>query len=149
MQPNTLRLPRNALGRARWDDTKVNYWTRGDGRALSISNTVTAAVRTIAREMRQDEGNAATTTRYCGNGGGKIDSDGGGESKGSAATTEGYCGNNGGGNEDNSKSNSGKNWERGGNNGGGVSHLSLIFFFLVGLTTRSQGLFFAQYITVT
>ncbi len=64
-------------------------------------------------------------------------------------STEGYCGNGRGGNEDNSKSNSGKNWERGGNNGGGVSHLSLIFFFLVGLTTRSQGLFFAQYITVT
>ena len=38
MQPNTSRLPRNALGRARWDNTQVNYWTRGDGRALSFSN---------------------------------------------------------------------------------------------------------------
>jgi hypothetical protein len=40
LQPNTSRLPQNALGRARWDDTKVNYWTRGDGRALSISNSM-------------------------------------------------------------------------------------------------------------
>jgi hypothetical protein len=39
LQPDTSRLPRNALGRARWDDTKVHYWTRGDGRALSISNS--------------------------------------------------------------------------------------------------------------
>jgi hypothetical protein len=39
LQPNTSRLPQNALGRARWDDTQVNYWTRGDERALSFSNT--------------------------------------------------------------------------------------------------------------
>ncbi len=38
MQPDTSRIPRNALGQARWDDTKVNYWTRGDGQALLISN---------------------------------------------------------------------------------------------------------------
>ncbi len=35
MQPNTSRLPRNAFGRAHWDNTQV-YWTRGDGRALSF-----------------------------------------------------------------------------------------------------------------
>ena len=50
---------------------------------------MTTAVSTIARETR-DEGNVATTTGYCGNGGGKVDSDGGGKSKGSAATTAGY-----------------------------------------------------------
>jgi hypothetical protein len=33
------RLPRKAFGRPRWDDTQVNYWTRGDGWALSFSNT--------------------------------------------------------------------------------------------------------------
>ena len=33
MQLDTSRLSKNALGRARWDDTKVHYWTRGDGRA--------------------------------------------------------------------------------------------------------------------
>ena len=89
---------------------------------------MTTAVRTIARETQQDEGNAATTPGYCGNGGSEVDSDGGGESKGSAGTTAGYCGNGGGGKEYNSKGNSGKNGERGGNNRGGVSHLSLIFF---------------------
>jgi hypothetical protein len=34
LQPNTSRLPQNALRRALRDDTQVNYWTRGDGRAL-------------------------------------------------------------------------------------------------------------------
>ena len=87
------------------------------------------AVRTIARRMRQDEGNAATTTGYCGNGGGEVDSDGGGESEGSVTTASGYRGNGGGGEEDDSKCNSGKNGEHGGNNGGGVSHLSLSFSF--------------------
>ena len=90
---------------------------------------MTTAVRTIARETQRDEGNAVTTTGYCGNGGGEVDSDGGGESEGSAGTTVGYRGNGGGGNKDNSKGNSGKNREPGGNNGGGVSNLSLIFFF--------------------
>ena len=107
-------------------------------------DAVMAAVRTIAREMRRDKGNTATTTGYCGDGGGKVDSDGGGKSKGSAATTAGYPGNSGGGNEDDSKGNSGENREHGGNNGGGISHPSLIFFFLVGLRTRSQGLFFCS-----
>ncbi len=40
MQPNTSRLSRNTFGRARWDDTQVTYWTRGDGRALSFSNNI-------------------------------------------------------------------------------------------------------------
>jgi hypothetical protein len=53
-----------------------------------------------------------------------------GKSKGSAATTVGYHGNGSGGNKEDSKGNSGENGERGGNNEGGVSHLSLIFFFL-------------------
>ncbi len=104
---------------------------------------MTAAVRTIARETWRDKGNVATTMGYCGNGSGKVDSDGGGKSKGSAAMTVGYHGNSGGSNEDDSKGNSGKNGERGGNNGGGISHLSHIFLFLVGLRTRSKGLFFA------
>ena len=90
---------------------------------------MTTAVRTIARETRQDEGNAATTTGYCGDGGCVVDSDGGGKSKGSAGMTAGYRCNGSGGNKDDSKGNSGKNGERGGNNGGGISHLSLIFFF--------------------
>ena len=57
--------------------------------------------------------------------------------KDSAATTEGYRGDGGGGNEDNSKGNCGKNRERGGNSKGSASHLCLIFFFFVGLTTKS------------
>ncbi len=44
--------------------------------------------------------------------------------KDSAVTTEGYCGDGSGGNEDDSKSNSGKNGERSGNSRGGASHLS-------------------------
>ncbi len=40
MQPNTSRLPRKAFGQPRWDDTQVNYWTKGDGRALSFSNSM-------------------------------------------------------------------------------------------------------------
>ena len=104
---------------------------------------MTTAVRMIARETRQDKGNAAMTTGgYCGNSGGKANSDGGGESKGSVATTAGYRGNGGGGNKDDSKGNSGENGERSGNNGGSVSHLSLIIIFLVGLRTRSRGSLF-------
>ena len=91
---------------------------------------MTTAVRTIARETRRDEGNAATTMEYCGDGGGKVNSDGGGKSKGSAALTARYQGNGGGGDEDDSKGNSGENGERGCNNGGGVSHLSLVIFFV-------------------
>jgi hypothetical protein len=30
LQPKTLRLTRNAFGRARWDDTIGYYWTRAD-----------------------------------------------------------------------------------------------------------------------
>ena len=93
---------------------------------------MTTAVRTIARETQQDEGNVATTTGYCSNGGGEVDSEGGGECKGSTATTAGYRGNDGGGNEDDSKGNSGKNGERDGNNGGGVSSLSYFLFFWSG-----------------
>ncbi len=104
---------------------------------------MTTAVRTIAREKRRDEGNAATTTGYCGDGGGEVDSDGGGESEGSTATTAGYCGNSSGGGDDNSKGNSGKNGECGGNNGGRVSHLSLIFFFLSGSGHGHEVHFFA------
>ncbi len=59
-----------------------------------------------------------------------------------AMTEEGYQGDGGGGDEDDSKSNSGKNGECSGNSGGGASHLCLIFFFLVGLTTKSRGSFF-------
>ena len=118
---------------------------RGGNNSSEIrGDAVMAAVMTIAREMRRDEGNVATTTGYCGNGGSEVDSDGGGDSKGSAAMTVGYPGNSGGGNEDDSKGNSGKNGEHGGNNGGSVSHPSLIFLFLVGLRTRSQGLFFCS-----
>ena len=64
---------------------------RGSNNSSKIGgDAVMAAVRTIAREMRRDKGNTATTTGYCGDGGGKVDSDGGGKSKGSAATTAGY-----------------------------------------------------------
>jgi hypothetical protein len=38
LQLKTSRLTQNAFGRARWDDTIGYYWTRADGRALSISN---------------------------------------------------------------------------------------------------------------
>ena len=86
------------------------------------------AVRTIAREMRQDKGNVATTTGYCGNGGGKVDSDGGGKSKGSATTTVGYCGNGGGGKGDDSKGNSGKNGECGAATVKATTLISLLFF---------------------
>ena len=87
---------------------------RGDNNSSEIrGNAVISAVRTIARETRQDKGNAATTMGYCGDGGGEVDSDGGGESKGSAATTAGYHSNGNGGNKDNSKGNSGKNGECG------------------------------------
>ena len=86
---------------------------------------MTTAVRTIAREMQQEEGNVAKTTGYCGNGGGEVDSDGGGKREGSASTTAGFHDNGGGDNKDSSKGNSGKNGERGGNNGGDVSPLSL------------------------
>ena len=106
-------------------------------------------MKTIARETRRDEGNAATTTGYCGDRGGEVNSDGGGESEGSAATTAGYRGNGSGGNKDNSKGNNGKNGERGGNNGGGVSHLPLIFFFCSGSGHGHKVRFFARYITVT
>ena len=82
----------------------------------------------IAKENWQDEGITAMTTGYCGNGSGKVNSDGGGKSKDSAATTVGYRDEGGGGNKDNSKGNRGKSGERSGNNGGGVSHLCLIFF---------------------
>ena len=106
---------------------------------------MTTAVRTMVRETRQDEGNAARTTGYCGDGGGEVDSDGGGESKGSVATTAGYCGNDGGGDKDDSKGNSGENRERGGNNVGGLSYLSLFFFFWSGSRwTWSQALFFCS-----
>ncbi len=64
--------------------------------------------------------------------------------KDSAATTEGYRGNGGSGDKDNSKSNSGKNGERSGNSGSSASHLCLISFFLVGLTTKSRGSFFCS-----
>ena len=112
-------------------------------------NTVTTAVSTIARETR-DEGNVATTTGYCGNGGGKVDSDSGGKSKGSTATTAGYCGNGIGGNKDVSKGNSGKNGENGGNNRGGASlmrpcsHLSLFLFLWSGSGHGHKVRFFAR-----
>ncbi len=64
--------------------------------------------------------------------------------KDSAATTEGYRGDGGGGDKDDSKSNSGENGERSSNSGGGASHLCFIFFFLVGLMTKSRGLFFCS-----
>jgi hypothetical protein len=63
--------------------------------------------------------------------------------------TAGYHGNSGGGNKDDSKGNSGKNGERGGNNECSVSHLSLIFFFLLGSGQGHKVRFFAQYMTVT
>ena len=51
---------------------------------------------------------------------------------GSATTTAGYCGNGGGNDkdEDDSKGTSIENGECGSNNGGGASHLCLIFFGL-------------------
>jgi hypothetical protein len=121
---------------------------RGGNNSSEIGgNAVTTAVRTIAREMRQDEGNAATTTGYCGDGGGEVDSDGGGKSEGSAATSAGYRSNGGGSNEDNDKGNSGKNGECGGNNRGGVSRLSLLFsFFWSGSGHGHNVRFFARYI---
>ena len=79
---------------------------------------------------------------YCGDGGGKVNSDGGGESKGSAGMTVGYHGSGGSGNEDNSKGNSDENGECGSNNGGSVSHLSLIFLFLVGLSGHGHKVVF-------
>jgi hypothetical protein len=94
---------------------------------------VTTAVRTIARETRRDKGNVATTTGYCSDSGGEVGSDNSGKSTGSAATTAGDHDNGSGGNKDNSKGNSSENEECGSNNGGGVSHLSLIFFFFVRL----------------
>ena len=87
-----------------------------------------AAVRTIARETRQDEGKAATLKGYCGDDGGEVDSDGGGKSKGGAATTAGYHRNGNGGDKDDSKENSSENGECSGNNRGGISHLSLRYF---------------------
>jgi hypothetical protein len=105
---------------------------------------VTTAARTIASETGQDEGNSATTAGYCGNGGGEVDSDGGGKSEGIASTTAGYRGKGSVGNKDNRKGSSGENGECGGNNGGGISHLFLILFFLVGLRTRSQCSFFCS-----
>ena len=51
---------------------------------------MTTAVKTIARETRQDKGNTAMTAGgYCGDSGGKADSDGGGEGEGSPAMTAG------------------------------------------------------------
>ncbi len=57
MQPNTSRLPRNAHGQARWDDTQVNYWTRGDRRALSFSNKRPRNERRSDREKNCDGNN--------------------------------------------------------------------------------------------
>ena len=107
----------------------------------SKGNAATTAVRMIARETQQDEGGTATTIGYHSNGGGEVESDGGGESKGSTATTMGYLGNGSDGDEDNSKGNSGKNRERGGNNSSSDSLLSLFFVFLVALTRWSHGCF--------
>ena len=89
---------------------------------------VTTAVRTITRKDASRQG-------QCGNNNGIlrqqrwwVNSDGGGKSKGSAATTAGHHGNGDGSDKGDSKGNSGKNGDRGRNNGGGISHLSLIFF---------------------
>ena len=99
------------------------------------------AVKTIARETRQEKGNAATKMgAYCGDSGCKADSDSGGESEGSAARTAGYHDNGGSSDEDDSKGNSGKNREQGCNNGGSVSHLS--FFFWLGLGHGHEVFFF-------
>ena len=120
--------------------------SNGDGKAGSKGQgggKVAATTTVRARETGRDEGNGVTTTRYCGNGGGKFDSDSGGKSKGSTATTTGYRGNGGDGNKDNSKGNSGKNGERGGNNRGSASHLSLIFFFWLGSGHGQEVCFFA------
>ena len=106
------------------------------------------AARTIVRETRQDKGNAARTTEYWDDGGGKVNSDGDGESKGSAAMTAGYRSNGGGGDKDDSKGNIGKNRDCGGNNGGGVLYLSLIFFFLLNSGHSHTVRFFARYRTV-
>ena len=96
------------------------------------------------REMRQDEGNAATTTGgYCSNSGGKADSNSGGKRKGSATTTAGYRGNGGGSNKDDSKGNSGKNGEPGME---AASFISLLFsIFLLGSGHGHKVRFFAQY----
>ena len=114
---------------------------RGSNNSSKIKgNNVRTAVRTIARETQQYKGNAATTMGYCGDCGGKVDTDGRGKSEGSAVTTAGYRGNDGGGNKENSKGNSDKNRECSSNNGGGVSHLSL---FLSGSGQKNKVCFCA------
>ena len=46
----------------------------------SRGNTVTTAASMIVRGMRQDEGNTATMSGYCGNSGDEVDSNSGGNS---------------------------------------------------------------------
>ena len=93
-----------------------------------MGDTATTAARTIARETRQDKGNAATTARYHSNGGDEVNSNGDGNNKGSAEMKAGYRSNGGGIKKDDSNGNSGENGECGSNNRGRSSYLSLIFF---------------------
>jgi hypothetical protein len=62
----------------------------------SGGNMATTAARMMAREMQQDKGNAATMMGYCGDSGGRVNSNGGGKSNSSAALTTGYGGDSGG-----------------------------------------------------
>ncbi len=56
MQPNTSRLPQNALGRARWDDTIGYYWTRGDGRArLDLQHKLQSYLLVLLDRQRPSE----------------------------------------------------------------------------------------------
>ena len=67
-----------------------------DNDGKSRGNAATPVVRTMARETRRDQGEAATTAGYRGDGGGGVDSDGGGKSDGRATMTTGYGGDGGG-----------------------------------------------------
>ena len=91
--------------------------TAREGNRVMTNIVATAVARLAATVVARATGSAATSVEY------RADGDSGNEDK------------------DGSKGNSSKNGERNGNNGGSASHLCLIFFFLGGLMTQSQGLF--------
>jgi hypothetical protein len=125
-----------ALTAARTGVAWQQRWQQGPGRgqrslnnsSKSKGNAATTVARTIARDTQQDTGNAVTMTGYCGNGSDEVRSNSGGESKGQRTMT---AGNNRRWRwrQQGSKGNIGENGERGGNSGGGASHLCLIFFW--------------------
>ena len=83
-----------ALMAARTGVVRQQWWRRqwkqcpgrgerdGNNSGKSGGDAAMTAARTIARDTQQDEDNAVTVTGYYGNGGGKVISDGGGESEG-------------------------------------------------------------------